>query len=50
MEFEVELISFEKEGYWQTMEMPERLALSERMKAKGNALFKAKKYAYAAAR
>lgn len=47
VEFEVALVSFDREGYWQNMEWGARWALAERLKEKGNALFKAKKYKFA---
>lgn len=50
VEFEVELVSFEREGYWQSMEMDERLQLAGKMKDKGNELYKQGKYQYARAR
>ena len=50
VEFEVELLEFDREGFWQQLSMAERFDLAERLKAKGNALFKAGKYDYAKAR
>ncbi|KAF6261061.1 hypothetical protein COO60DRAFT_1637104 [Scenedesmus sp. NREL 46B-D3] len=50
VEFEVLLLGFEREGYWQNLSWQQRWALAERLKAKGNALFKDKKYAYASNR
>eukprot|EP00879_Flechtneria_rotunda_P002973 GHRR01003190.1.p1 GENE.GHRR01003190.1~~GHRR01003190.1.p1 ORF type:complete len:634 (+),score=228.22 GHRR01003190.1:2740-4641(+) len=50
VEFQVQLISFEREGYWQNLGWAERWALAERIKEKGNALFKQKKYHYAHSR
>lgn len=47
VEFEVLLVSFDREGYWQNMEWTDRWALADRLKDKGNALFKAKKYKFA---
>ncbi|GAX74288.1 hypothetical protein CEUSTIGMA_g1737.t1 [Chlamydomonas eustigma] len=49
-EFEVELVSFDRDGHWQTLSMEERFILAEKLKAKGNDLFRAKKYGYARAR
>ena len=40
-------MSFEREGYWQHMEWEQRWALADRLKDKGNALFKAKHYQFA---
>lgn len=50
VEFQVLLVSFEREGYWQNLSWEERWALADRLKDKGNALFKEKKYAYASNR
>ncbi|MEW5297478.1 MAG: hypothetical protein WDW36_000684 [Sanguina aurantia] len=50
LEFEVELVSFQREGYWQTLEMDERLQLSERIKAKAGELYRRKQYGFARAR
>jgi hypothetical protein len=50
VEFQVLLLGFEREGYWQNLSWQQRWALAERLKAKGNALFKDKKYAYASNR
>jgi len=47
VEFEVELVSFEREGYWQHLSWQERWALADRLKDKGNALIKDKKYRFA---
>lgn len=47
VEFEVLLVSFDREGYWQNMEWVDRWALADRLKDKGNTLFKAKKYKFA---
>lgn len=47
VEFEVLLVSFDREGYWQNMEWGDRWALADRLKEKGNSLFKAKKYKFA---
>jgi len=47
VEFEVLLLDFEREGYWQNMTWQERWQLAQRLKEKGNALFRDKKYAYA---
>lgn len=49
-EFQVLLLGFEREGYWQNLSWGQRWALAERLKAKGNALFKEKKFAYASNR
>jgi hypothetical protein len=43
----VQLVSFDREGYWQNLEWEQRWALAERLKEKGNALYKAKKYKFA---
>lgn len=50
VEFQVLLLGFEREGYWQNLSWGQRWALAERLKAKGNALFKEKKFAYASNR
>ena len=50
VEFEVTLESFEKEGHWQVMPLPERLQLAERMKARGNELYKQGRTNFAKAR
>jgi hypothetical protein len=50
VEFEVLLVGFEREGYWQHMDWAPRWALAERIKAKGNALFRDKRYAAATSR
>jgi hypothetical protein len=48
VEFEVVLVSFDREGHWQNLSWEERWLLAARLKDKGNALFKDKKYGYAA--
>ncbi|KAG1666907.1 hypothetical protein FOA52_005967 [Chlamydomonas sp. UWO 241] len=45
--FEVELVSFERQAHWQNLEMAQRFVIAERIKAKGNELFRAKKPAWA---
>ncbi|KIY95067.1 hypothetical protein MNEG_12894 [Monoraphidium neglectum] len=50
VEFEIELLDFHKEGHWQNLEWAERWAILERLKARGNALYKAGKWKYAANR
>lgn len=40
-------MSFEREGYWQHLSWQERWALADRLKDKGNALIKDKKYRFA---
>ncbi|KAL6761780.1 hypothetical protein V8C86DRAFT_765815 [Haematococcus lacustris] len=50
VEFEVELVDFEREGHWQVLSMAERFLLVERAKAKANSLVKAGRYQYAQAR
>jgi hypothetical protein len=47
VEFEVLLESFDREGYWQNMDWQDRWTLADRLKEKGNTLFKAKKYKFA---
>lgn len=47
VEFEIELFSFEREGYWQNLEWEERYQLADRMKEKGNQLYRDKKYGFA---
>lgn len=50
VEFELELEGFDKEAHWSAAPPGERLRLAEGLKAKGNALFRAKKFKYAQAR
>ncbi|KAI8469652.1 MAG: hypothetical protein J3K34DRAFT_512676 [Monoraphidium minutum] len=50
VEFEVELVDFQREGHWHDLPWPERWALLERLKGRGNALHKAGKFRYAANR
>lgn len=50
VEFEIELVGFEREGYWANLEWAARWALLERLKALGNSLYKAGKHQYAANR
>jgi hypothetical protein len=50
VEFQVLLLGFEREGYWQNLSWQQRWALADRLKAKGNTLFKDNKYAYASNR
>lgn len=47
VEFEVELVSFDKEGHWLTMPMADRFFLAENIRAKANALFRSKRYVFA---
>ncbi|GIM00169.1 hypothetical protein Vretimale_5329 [Volvox reticuliferus] len=50
VEFEVELLDFEREGHWQNLSFEERYALAERLKSKGNELFRKGQHKYARAR
>eukprot|EP00798_Chlamydomonas_sp_ICE-L_P005152 gene5152-34966_t len=50
VEWEVELVSFDKEGHWQNISMDERLVIAKKAKAKGNQLFKAGRHKYARAK
>ncbi|GBF92152.1 peptidyl-prolyl cis-trans isomerase [Raphidocelis subcapitata] len=50
VEFEVELVDFEREGHWANLSWEERWALLDRLKARGNALYKAGKHKYASNR
>jgi hypothetical protein len=50
VEFEIELIDFHREGHWQALPWPERWALLERLRARGNALYRDGKFRYAANR
>jgi hypothetical protein len=47
VEFEVQLVSFLREGYWQNLEWEERWELAERIKAKGNELYQQQKHEFA---
>jgi tetratricopeptide (TPR) repeat protein len=47
VEFEIELVSFDREGHWQAMEIDEKIALANKMKAKGNQLYKDGKVGFA---
>jgi hypothetical protein len=47
VEFEVQLVSFVKEGFWQNLGWEERWALAERLKAKGNQLYSQHKFDFA---
>ena len=47
MEFEIQLVSFLKEGYWQNLEWEERWELADRIKAKGNELYQQQKFGFA---
>ncbi|GLI61315.1 hypothetical protein VaNZ11_003671 [Volvox africanus] len=50
VEFEVELLDFEREGHWQNLSFEERYVLAERLKSKGNELFRKGQHKYARAR
>ena len=50
IEFEIELVDFEREGHWGNLGWAARWALLERLKGAGNALYKAGKFKYASAR
>ncbi|GFR52572.1 hypothetical protein Agub_g15164 [Astrephomene gubernaculifera] len=50
VEFEVELLDFEREGHWQNLTFEERYTLAERLKAKGNELFRKQQFKHAKAR
>lgn len=49
-EFELVLLEFEREGYWQSMPWEERWALAERIKAKANDLHKRGQHGHAISR
>eukprot|EP00198_Chlamydomonas_reinhardtii_P000593 XP_001689928.1 peptidyl-prolyl cis-trans isomerase, FKBP-type [Chlamydomonas reinhardtii] len=50
VEFEVELVDFEREGHWQNLSFEARYTLAERLKSKGNDLFKRGQHKFARAR
>ncbi|KXZ48761.1 hypothetical protein GPECTOR_25g345 [Gonium pectorale] len=50
VEWEVELVDFEREGHWQNLSFEERYAVAERLKAKGNDLYRRQQYKFARAR
>ena len=47
VEFEVELLEFDRMGHWQNISMAQRLEMAHKLKAKAKELFQHKKFDYA---
>ncbi|KAG2493708.1 hypothetical protein HYH03_008222 [Edaphochlamys debaryana] len=50
VEWEVELLDFQREGHWQNLSFEERYEVADRLKSKGNELYKRGQHKFARAR